>query len=239
MNYQSWFDYLLGSKNVAKFLSFFFLSGFCLLRATPQHMEVPRLGVSSELPLPAYTTATATQDPSQICELHHSSQQLWILNPLREARDRTRNLMVPSQMISTAPGHESTGAAKATKWLVCTFSRRRCWTSKPRGPVFKYLQGDKSTAILSCTPMHLNPTLRSCLDTALTQSWMWSLGFSNSLKYESTSLWLQDSCSFPGQELVFVFVFLWHVIVLLYKLVIYLHFSSLLIDYKLFFFLSF
>ena len=30
----------------------------------PWHMEVPRLGVESELQLPAYTTATATQDPS-------------------------------------------------------------------------------------------------------------------------------------------------------------------------------
>ena len=28
------------------------------------HMEVPRLGAESELQLPAYTTATAMQDPS-------------------------------------------------------------------------------------------------------------------------------------------------------------------------------
>ena len=28
-----------------------------------QHMEVPRVGVKSELWLPAYTTAIATQDP--------------------------------------------------------------------------------------------------------------------------------------------------------------------------------
>ena len=31
-----------------------------------QPMEVPRLGGESELQLPAYTTATATQDPSHI-----------------------------------------------------------------------------------------------------------------------------------------------------------------------------
>ena len=37
------------------------------------HMEVPRLGVQSELQLPAYTTATATPDLSRICNLHHSS----------------------------------------------------------------------------------------------------------------------------------------------------------------------
>ena len=59
----------------------------------PRHMEVPRIGVESELQLPAYTTATAPQDPSHICELHHSSRQRWILNPLREARDRTHILM--------------------------------------------------------------------------------------------------------------------------------------------------
>ena len=35
-------------------------------------MEVPRLGVESELRLPPYTTAAATQDPSHICGLHHS-----------------------------------------------------------------------------------------------------------------------------------------------------------------------
>ena len=29
-----------------------------------RHMEVPRLGAESELQLPAYTTATATRDPS-------------------------------------------------------------------------------------------------------------------------------------------------------------------------------
>ena len=52
-------------------------------------MEVPRLGVESELQLLAYTTATATWDPSRICDPHHSSQQRWILNPLSEARDGT------------------------------------------------------------------------------------------------------------------------------------------------------
>ena len=36
-------------------------------------MEVPRLGVKLELQLPAYTTATATPEPSCACDLHHSS----------------------------------------------------------------------------------------------------------------------------------------------------------------------
>ena len=39
-----------------------------------RHMEVPRLGVASELQLTAYTTATATPDPSCI-------QQINVLKP--------------------------------------------------------------------------------------------------------------------------------------------------------------
>ena len=71
---------------------------FGLLGLHSQLMEVPRLGVTLELQLSAYTTATATQDPSRICELHHSSRQHWIFNPLSEARNRSRNLMVPSRI---------------------------------------------------------------------------------------------------------------------------------------------
>ena len=48
---------------------------------------IPKLEVESELQLPAYTTATAMQDPSHVCNLPCSLQQLRILNPLREARD--------------------------------------------------------------------------------------------------------------------------------------------------------
>ena len=56
-------------------------------------MEVPRLGMESELHLLVYTTATAMQDPSCICELHHSSWHCWILNLLNEAKDQTCLLM--------------------------------------------------------------------------------------------------------------------------------------------------
>ena len=57
-------------------------------------MEVPSLGVESELQLLAYATATATQDLSHICDLYHSSQQCQILNLLSDARDQTHNLVV-------------------------------------------------------------------------------------------------------------------------------------------------
>ena len=41
---------------------------FFFLGPHPHQMEVPRLGVESELPLLAYTTATATWDRSRICD---------------------------------------------------------------------------------------------------------------------------------------------------------------------------
>ena len=55
-------------------------------------MKVPRLGLKLEVQLPAYTTATATPDPSCILELCCSSRQRWILTPLSKARDRTSML---------------------------------------------------------------------------------------------------------------------------------------------------
>ena len=60
-------------------------------------MEVPRLGVESELQLLAYTTVTATWDLGHICDLHYSSRQCQILNPLSEAREGTHILMEASQ----------------------------------------------------------------------------------------------------------------------------------------------
>ena len=57
---------------------------FVFLGPHLQHMEVPRLGVKSELRLPAYATATAMWDPSRICEpikkhaqgISHATQKL-------------------------------------------------------------------------------------------------------------------------------------------------------------------
>lgn len=54
-------------------------------------MEVPRLGVELELQMLAYTTATATRDPS-----HTAHWQCWIPDSLSKARDQTRILMDPS-----------------------------------------------------------------------------------------------------------------------------------------------
>ena len=51
------------------------------------------LGVKLELQLPVYATATATQNPSHICDLHDSSGQHQILNTQSGARDQTSILI--------------------------------------------------------------------------------------------------------------------------------------------------
>ena len=84
--------YLHGISSSTLLLSFIFIfSGLHLW-----HMEVPKLGVKSELQLPTYTTAM--WDPSHFCNLYHSSWQCRILNPLSKARDRSHILMDTSQV---------------------------------------------------------------------------------------------------------------------------------------------
>ena len=61
-------------------------------------MEVPRLGLKSELQLLGYATAIAMPDVNLVCNLHHGSRQCRILNPLSRARDRAHILMDASQV---------------------------------------------------------------------------------------------------------------------------------------------
>ena len=98
-------DILAGclSVTVSTFPIYFILLSFIVLLSFlgphPRHMEVPRLGVESELQPPACATATTTSDLSRICDIYHSSRQHRILNPLSKARNRIHNLhnlMVPS-----------------------------------------------------------------------------------------------------------------------------------------------
>ena len=79
-------------------LGLFFFFSFILLRATPAGYGSSRLGVKSELEPLAYATAIATRDPSHVCNLHYSSGECWILNPLSEARDWVHILTVTSQV---------------------------------------------------------------------------------------------------------------------------------------------
>ena len=74
------------------------LSYMPFLGPLPWHMEVPKLGVELELQPPACARATAMRDQSHVCDLHHRSQQYWILNPLNIARDQTHKPTVPSQI---------------------------------------------------------------------------------------------------------------------------------------------
>ena len=80
-------SYLLREVPLTFLVKLFFLFFFFFLGQHLQHMEVPRLGLKLELQLLACATATATWDLSQVCDLHHSSQQCQILNPLSKARD--------------------------------------------------------------------------------------------------------------------------------------------------------
>ena len=70
--------------------SFFFF--FLLFRAAPKayggSQARGQIGATAS-GLQAHVTATATQDPSCVCDLHQSSWQGLILNTLSKARDRT------------------------------------------------------------------------------------------------------------------------------------------------------
>ena len=65
----SFFGFLFFLILYILFLDLILFLFFCFLGPWLQDMEVPRLGVESELQLPAYTTTTAMPDP--ICNLHH------------------------------------------------------------------------------------------------------------------------------------------------------------------------
>ena len=78
------------------FIFFFLFFSFVLLGPNPQHMKVLSLGVKSRLP--AYDTATAMWYLSHICDLHHSSGQCPILNPLSKGRDGTLILVDTSRI---------------------------------------------------------------------------------------------------------------------------------------------
>ena len=102
-----------------------FLLLFCLfvfLQPHLWHMEVPRLGVQLELYPPAYARATAMPDLSHFCNLHHSLWPPQIPNPLSKARDRTRNLMVPSRF------HFRSNTRRTPRIFFFFFIMKGCWS---------------------------------------------------------------------------------------------------------------
>ena len=68
-----------------------FLIFFAFLRLHPWLMDVSKLRLELHLQPPAH----AMWDPSLTCDLHHSSWQGWLLNPLSEARGQTCVLTDP------------------------------------------------------------------------------------------------------------------------------------------------
>ena len=72
-----------------KFSKSQFVILFYFFRATPMAYGGSQARGRWEPQLLAYTRATATPDPSHISDVHHSSQQPRILNPLSQASDRT------------------------------------------------------------------------------------------------------------------------------------------------------
>ena len=62
-------------------------------------------------------------DPSCICDLHHSSRQCQIFNPLGKARVRTHNLVVPSRIRF----HWATMGTPATRFFTLLLHYLKIW----------------------------------------------------------------------------------------------------------------
>ena len=81
---------------IEKVIYYIYIYFFSFLRLNVWHMDVPSLGVKSELQLRAYTHSNAGSKP--VCDPHYSSWQHQVPNPLIEARDQTHILMGASQI---------------------------------------------------------------------------------------------------------------------------------------------
>ena len=77
-------------------LLFFF---FFLFRATPMAYGSSKSRGAVGAAAAGHITATAMLwDLSHVCDLHHSSRQHWILNPLSKAKNQTQVLVDTSQI---------------------------------------------------------------------------------------------------------------------------------------------
>ena len=95
-------------------------------------MEGLRLGVQSELQPVAYATATAMPDPSRVCNLHHSSRQCQILDPLSKARDRTCILMGASRVLLRHNKNSLSSFLKMNSLYTVAWRdlKRTCWAKE-------------------------------------------------------------------------------------------------------------
>jgi len=95
-------------------------------------MGVPRVGVESELQLPAYTKTTAIPDPSHVCELYHSSWQYQTLNPLSRTRDRTQILMDTSSFLLSHRNSQESAYLKIEPLALSSLRSRKQKKKKSR-----------------------------------------------------------------------------------------------------------
>ena len=102
-------------------LIFTFFKIFGFLGPHLQHMEVLGLRTERGLHLPAYTTAIVMWNPGHDCDLHHSSRQCRILNPLSKARDQTSILMDTNWVLNPL-SHK-----RNSKFLPFRYSERISW----------------------------------------------------------------------------------------------------------------
>ena len=82
------------SREIMPFFFFFFF--FCFLGLHAWHMEIPWLGSNQSYRCWPTPQPLQCWGPSRAFDLHLSSRQRQIPDPLSEARDRTRILMDPS-----------------------------------------------------------------------------------------------------------------------------------------------
>ena len=66
---------------------FFVVVVFCPFRAAPATYGGSQARVLIRAVAAGLHHSQTTPDPSHVCNLHHSSRQLWIFNPLGKARD--------------------------------------------------------------------------------------------------------------------------------------------------------
>ena len=105
------------------------------------------------------------QDQSWVCNLHHSSQQCWILNPLSKAGDRTCILMDASQIcfhwamtgslgleiwgqkstnLVSTPGDSDVSATKTTLRITCFLGSQISVLQKQAGHASERSRFDKT-----------------------------------------------------------------------------------------------
>ena len=127
------------------------------------YMQVPSLGVESELQLLAYASATAKPDPNRLCDMHHNSWQCQILNPLSKDRDWTLVLMDPKWVCYRwatmgTPGYNiSSGIFFWRALSFCYVLCRLCLLTKAKlWPFIKRLHTFCVTFILQIRKISLN-----------------------------------------------------------------------------------